>query len=173
VVALTVARPRVGQVHLARLDGNAFLLAGGHRYDVSGRRVPIAAAELARLGARLGAVRNQGLLTIDDAYYFSHHRHVELPVWRVIRIDGARFYLDPRTGELVASADTAAQAYRWLHLGLHRLDFVRGWSGGPGWAAAMIVLLLAVTLSVATGVWLGLRRLRGDAARIIRPRRIT
>jgi hypothetical protein len=60
----------------------------------------------------------------EDNLYFSHHREVvALPVYRVILPgSGTRYYVDPVAGMLVAKLHANAQAYRWLHEGLHRLD---------------------------------------------------
>jgi hypothetical protein len=106
------------------------------------------------------------MMVTEDAYYFSHHDRAELPVWRVIRNDGARFYLDPGSGTLIASADGAARSYRWLHLGLHRLDVVPGWNRGATWSAIMVALLLAITIGVGSGVWLAWRRIGRDVRRL-------
>jgi hypothetical protein len=154
--------PAVAQVKLAPLAGRAFVLAGDQRFDAQGRPAPVTPADLAAAGARLGAVARQGPTATEDAYYFSHHEAVTLPVWRVLMADGRRAYLDPRTGALLASFDGPAKGYRWLHQGLHRLDFVPGFRQGPVWAALTLILLAAVTFGVGTGVWLGWRRIGLD-----------
>ena len=154
--------PPAAQVRLAPLDGRAFILAGDLRLDAEGRAAPIAAADLSAAGQRLGPVASQGLMTSEDAYYFSHHETVTLPVWRVRLADGRRVYLDPRSGALLASFDATAKSYRWLHQGLHRLDIVPAYRQGPVWAAATLILLLAAVSGVATGVWLGCRRIGHD-----------
>ena len=141
---------------------------GVHEHD-------IAAARLARsdrvehdgggIGAGLGAIQGQGMIAQGDAYYFAHHEPIRLPAWRVVRNDGSRVYLDPRSGEVLASVDAAARGYRWLHEGLHRFDFVPGFGRGAAWAVAMVLLLAGVTFSVATGVWLAWRRVLTDLGR--------
>jgi hypothetical protein len=168
IAAVSARSPTVRQIRLAAFDGNAFVMADGRRLDPSGRPTALADIELIAVGQRLGPIASQGMMVSEDAYYFSHHDSVTLPVWRVVRNDGARYYLDPRSGALLASEDGAAQQYRWLHLGLHRLDFVPGWNRGAGWAATMVLLLLSVSASVGTGVWLAWRRLRRDIRRISR-----
>jgi hypothetical protein len=154
--------PAVAQVKLVPLAGRAFVLAGDERLDAAGRPAPLAAADLAAAGQRLGAVASQGLMANEDAYYFSHHEPVTLPVWRVRLADGRRVYLDPRSGALVAAFDGPAKGYRWLHQGLHRLDVVPGFRRGPVWSAVTLTLLAAVTFGIATGVWLGWRRIGLD-----------
>lgn len=161
--------PAVGQMRLIPLAGHAFVLAGDERLDAAGHPAPMAAPDLAAAGARLGEVAGQGAMTREDAYYFSHHEAVTLPVWRVLMRDGRRYYLDPRSGALVAAFDAPAKGFRWLHEGLHRLDFVPGFRRGPVWAAVSLALLSLASLGVATGVWLGVRRIGLDLARL-RPR---
>jgi len=161
--------PAVAQVKLAPLGGRTFVLAGDERLDAAGHPAPLAPADLAAAGERLGVVASQGLIGAEDAYYFSHHEAVSLPAWRVRLRDGRRYYLDPRTGGLLAAFDAQAKGYRWLHQGLHRLDFVPGFRRGPVWAVATLALLSLVTVGVATGVWLGWRRILHDLTRIRRP----
>jgi hypothetical protein len=158
--------PAVSQVRLAPMDGRPFVLAGDVRLDGAGKPAALTPAELAAAGKRLGAVANQGLLTQEDVYYFSHHDAVTLPVWRILMRDGRRYYLDLRSGALAASFDAPAKGFRWLHEGLHRLDFVPGFRRGPVWAGVTLALLSLVTFGVGTGVWLGCRRLGHDLAQI-------
>jgi hypothetical protein len=152
----------VGQARLAPFGGGVFVLAGGQRFDAFGRAAPMTDAELAAAGARLGAVASQGPMTAEDTYYFRHHEPLTLPVWRVLLADGTRAYLDPKSGALLARIDASAKGYRWLHQGLHRLDFVPGARRGPVWAGVNLLLLAAVTFGVGTGVWLGWRRIGLD-----------
>jgi hypothetical protein len=154
--------PAVAQVKLAPLAGRAFVLAGGERFDAQGRPAPLTAADLAAAGGRLGAVASQGPMTTEDAYYFSHHEAVTLPVWRVLLADGPRVYLDPRSGAVLASFDGPGKGYRWLHQGLHRLDVIPGLRRGPVWAGLTLLILAVVTFGVGTGVWLGWRRIGLD-----------
>jgi uncharacterized iron-regulated membrane protein len=162
LTALARTAPAAAQVRLAPLDGRLYLVAGARRYDAEGRPAPLSQADLARAGRRLGPLAGQGLIAREDAYYFSHHEKAALPAWRVVRRDGARIYLDPATGEVLARFDRPAERFRWLHEGLHRLDFVPGAGAGPPWALAVTLLLAAVTLGVGAGVWLSWRRVLHD-----------
>ncbi|MGA0606149.1 PepSY domain-containing protein [Phenylobacterium sp. VNQ135] len=155
------------QVRLVPFEGRLTLVADGRRLGG-----PLAQSDLRRAAAALGPVASQGLMQTEDAYWYGHHETVALPVWRVLRTDGTRFYLDPGTGELLGSADATAQGFRWWHLGLHRLDVIPGFDRGAGWATAMTVLLAFTGASVAIGVWLGWRRIRADVTRLgsLRPR---
>jgi len=170
-VALESAAARasaVAQVRLIPFAGQVFVLAGDERLDAAGHPAPLAPADLAAAGRRLGEVASQGLMRREDAYYFSHHEPVSLPAWRVLMRDSRRYYLDPRIGSLLAAFDAPAKGFRWLHEGLHRLDFVPGFRRGPVWAAATLALLGLVTAGVATGVWLGGRRIVHDLSQLRR-----
>jgi uncharacterized iron-regulated membrane protein len=118
-------------------------------------------------------VAHQEMIAASDAYYHDgHDERAVLPVWRVVRLDGTRLYLDPASAELRARFDRDGKAYRWLFEGLHRFDFIRGFDRGPAWATVMAAMLLLAGAGVATGVWLGWRRLKDDVARLTatRPR---
>jgi uncharacterized iron-regulated membrane protein len=100
------------------------------------------------------------LMTREDAYYFSHHRDiVRLPVYRVVLGEGTRYYVDTVAGTLVAKIDPSAQAYRWWHEGLHRMDFSAALRGRPQWDFLMLALMCGVTFLCGTGTYLGYRRL--------------
>jgi hypothetical protein len=120
--------------------------------------------ELASLAVRArprAAVASQGLITAGDAYHYSHHSTPAiLPAWRVIFADRqhTRLYFDPRTGELIDYVDRDSRAFRWWHLGLHRLDFA-GLSARPLWDVVMLILLTGVALVCGIGAWMGGRRL--------------
>lgn len=159
---LARANPSAAHVEIARLQGHLFLVNAEERFDAVVRPAPLTGSELAAAGRSMGPVVSQGMIEVEDAYYFSHHEKVRLPAWRVITKTGSRYYLDPSTGRLLASFDAPAKAYRWLHLGLHRLDVVPGLRAGPAWTAAMVILLAAVSFGVGTGVWLAWRRAVND-----------
>lgn len=156
------------QVTLAPLGGQVFMIADGVRLDAAGRAAPLAPDDLAAGVRRMGPVAGQELIAREDAYYFGHHEPVALPVWRAEMADGVRFYLDPASGQVIGRADEAAKGYRWLFEAPHRLDFVPGFDRGPGWAATVTLLLILAAAGVATGVWLGWRRLRSDVGQLWR-----
>lgn len=107
---------------------------------------PIAAAEL---------------LTEGDAYYFDHHATRPFPVYRVIADDAerTRYYLDGTSGRLLSKVDSSRRWYRWLHLGLHRLDFTATLRSRPVWDILMLVLMAGVTAVCVTGTYMGIRYL--------------
>lgn len=147
------------RVEAAPFQGRLFLVVDGRRFDAAGRPAPLSRDTLATAGLSLGPVARQGMISDGDAYYFAHHEPVILPVWRVIGTDGVRRYLDPTTGQLLATVDGAAKGFRWWHEGLHRLDVV---PANGAWSAAMVVLLGACLIGVGSGVWLAWRRVRQD-----------
>jgi hypothetical protein len=159
-------------VESAPLQGQLNLMvntAGAARWrlDAQGRPAPLEAADFesaAKLLADGVAIAGPELLHAEDDYYFSHHLEtVSLPVYRIIVADAqhTRCYLDPISGELLGSVDGNGRAYRWLHQGLHRLDFTPALRARPTWDVLMILLLCGVGASAFTGAYLGIRRLLG------------
>ena len=169
ILAAKAAGVEARQVRLAPVDGRLHLMADGVRLDAAARPAPMLPAELAALGRMAGPVAHQEMIRQTDLYYHDgHEARAPLPAWRVVLTDGTRVYLDPASGQLRARFDGTAKAYRWLFEGLHRFDFIRGFDRGPYWAAVMVALLAVSGAGVATGVWLGWRRMRADVTRLAR-----
>ena len=123
--------------------------------------VPFTEKSLHEAGERMRpavAIAEEGWITTDDAYYYSHHETRPLPVYRIVYADGERFYLDPLTAGVAYAVDGNRRLYRWLHYGLHRGDFTAWLRERPVWDLFMIPLLIGVTLSGLTGTWMGFRR---------------
>jgi uncharacterized iron-regulated membrane protein len=102
------------------------------------------------------------VLTREDSYSTAHRREpATLPVYRIILSDksATRYYVDAISGEVLAKMDPGARGYRWLHEGLHRLDFTAWLRDRPTWDMMMLILLSGVTTVCVTGSYLGLRRL--------------
>jgi len=162
----------------ARLDGKLYWLATGPdgtvtRLDAAGIAAPLPESELAATAARIAGqngIAAQGMMTEEDAYYFSHHDHERLPVYRVILSDdeSTRYYLDPRSGALLLRADANGRWHRWLFEGLHRMDFAASLRARPVWDIVMIVLMLGGLAVGTTGVYLAIRRIRRDLAALFR-----
>lgn len=158
--------PDIVTVESAPLQGQLYLAAttaGGARwrFDSAGRSARISGATWDQLARSLGAGELH-LVTEPDAYYFDRHDdHVLFPVYRIISAapQRTRYYLDPLTGGLLASFDSNARWYRWLHQGLHTLDFTPGLRARPGWDFLMVLLLSGATLIAATGAYIGVRRI--------------
>jgi hypothetical protein len=147
-------------ISLAPFDGELTFIATAkdgtrRRLDRSGQVVP--PPDIARAAARLGGGPTE-LLTTGDSYYFEgRSRSALLPVYRVVT-GNARYYLDPLSGEVLSTSDSDDRWYRWLHEGLHRLDFTPELRSGAFRTLVMLPLMLGVTLVCGTGAWLGVRR---------------
>ncbi len=151
--------PGIVAITAAQFDGAlAFLAtsAEGRRWRLDG----LPSVSLDRAAALLGA-QTAELLDHEDAYYFAHHHEaLRLPVYRLLTEDGRRFYLDPLSGEMLASIDGADRGYRWIYEAPHRLDFAPWLRERPVRDMVMLTLLAGVTLSFATGLYLAIRWLR-------------
>jgi uncharacterized iron-regulated membrane protein len=177
IQAMAISRPAgLLSIGTAALNGEVYFIvntADGNRRRLNAALLsaPLNRTDVAYIaGALSGSVAASvpSLLTQEDTYYFSHHRdRVSLPVYRMILRDGSatRYYIDAVSGMLTAKIDPGARRYRWLHEGLHRLDFTAALRGRPQWDALMLLLMSGVTTVCATGAYLGYRRLlrRGAA----------
>jgi hypothetical protein len=134
------------------------------RLDAHWMATPLSDAELQSIRHSLGDHATLASLDREDTYYYSlGDDRAALPVLRVLHNDtvATRSYLDPLSGELLLTVDRNARWYRWLHSGLHRMDFAALWRNRPFWDLWMWLSLGGATVVCATGTWLGIRRLRG------------
>jgi len=162
----------------APLAGKLFWLATAAdgtvtRFDASGNAAPLSEPELAEAAERIveaNGILAQGMLSEPDAYYFSHHDQVVLPVYRIVANDAerTRYYLDPTSGALLRRADANTRWHRWLFAGLHRLDFATWLRARPTWDIIMITLMLGGLAASGTGVYLAVRRIRSDVVMLVR-----
>jgi uncharacterized iron-regulated membrane protein len=157
--------PLAGELYFigTRLDGHRL------RLDARGERAALSAADLEEEARALGGEKQSPpeLLHMADRYYFSHHSDpVSFPVYRLTVGGTTRtlYYLDPESGEILRKADSAARGYRWLHQGLHRLDFWPALRARPMWDVLMATLLAGATMVAATGLYSAARRLCGRRA---------
>jgi hypothetical protein len=186
VIQAALARPDSGQIvqiESAPLAGRAFALAHYQdgqtiRLDASGAEALVGDAELrAALEAAGGPLMGASfeLLRREDAYHYSLHDDVELPVWRVRTAEenSRLVYLSAMSGRVLRTYDNAGRATRWLMSGLHSFDFP-GLRARPVWDIVVLPLLAGVTLLCAIGFWLAIDRVRKDwrmATRRTRTRR--
>jgi uncharacterized iron-regulated membrane protein len=167
-----LARLPAGTVSLqsAWTDGKVYAAAttaDGRRVrlDAQGAPAPLGKADYDKAAATLsldGGPARWSLMTRHDAYYYGTvHTPAPLPVVRVDAAakDTAVFYLDPVTGRVLDYHDRDGRLRRWLHNGLHSLDFTAWLRMRPVWDLIMLPLLLGASLVCATGAWLGLMRL--------------
>jgi uncharacterized iron-regulated membrane protein len=169
--AVAAARPGgLVSIKMAPLNGRLYFVAAAadgtrRRASAAGTAAPLSEDDLAYVAGVLGekgAAEHLELLNREDDYYFSHHRDtVPLPLYRFVLRDGSetRYYLDAVSGELLAKMDRGARGYRWLHEGLHRMDFTAAVRGRPQWDLLMLLLMSGVTVVCVTGTYLGYRRL--------------
>jgi hypothetical protein len=160
----------------APLNGKLYFIAATaqgkrQRFDAAAQPAPLSAADLAFLTDSLSGAERPGTLQLmmgEDNLYFSHHRDsVALPVYRMsLTGSSTRYYMDSVSGMLIAKLDANAQAYRWLHEGLHRLDLTAWLRTRPRWDVLMLTLLAGVTVVCTTGAYLGWRRLLGRSRSI-------
>jgi uncharacterized iron-regulated membrane protein len=172
--SLANAHPAAVSLEAAPLNGEIFFIASGasgerRRLNERGAPAPLGGAELKFLAQALAGAAPAGapqLLPHEDSYYFSHHRELAaLPAYRLVLASGTRYYLDSVSGMLVAKLDAGRRAYRWLHEGLHRLDFAAGLRVRPQWDLIMLPLMSGVTVLCVTGAYLGYRRLTGSGVK--------
>jgi uncharacterized iron-regulated membrane protein len=129
------------------------------RFDRAGRRAPLAAADVAALGVRLGSHEPVIRLDREDDYLFSHHdEHVTLPAYRISLPDGSDLYLDATTGFAEGRFDANARVQRWLD-GMHRFDLLPVLRVRPLWDVLVLCALAGVSVISFTGARLAYRRL--------------
>jgi uncharacterized iron-regulated membrane protein len=162
----------------APFAGNLFWLAthqDGHvtRLDDRGNPAPLSQDDLAQATKLLAgdrAIESAELINAEDAYYFRFQQGfaerdpLPLPAYRIALNDdeGARYYINPTTGQLLLHIDSAQRGYRWLFNGLHRWDFTAALRSRPLWDVIVLFLMIGSTAGVATGVYLAIRRIRLD-----------
>jgi PepSY-associated TM region len=135
------------------------------RFGEDGRLAPLTARDVAAAARSLaagGAPASVEMLHDEDAYYLGHTvTPVRLPVIRVVLADAdaTRYYLDPVSAEILTKVDANGRYYRWLHLGLHRLDLWPGLRARPAWDALMIALLAGALAVCTTGAVLAWRQI--------------
>jgi len=112
-------------------------------------------------------IRDFAVLDAYDAYYYSRDGSAPLPVLRV-RFDDPAYtwaYFDLATSAQLGSIHRLSRLQRWLFNGLHSLDFSFWYARRPLWDIGLIVLSLGALASSAIGMYLGMRRLAGRAAK--------
>jgi hypothetical protein len=165
---IAAAHPAISSLTAAPMNGRLYFIARksngeAERLNAEGLPAPLDSEDLAFLAHRAAEMRSSAaleLLRSEDNYYFSHHREIAaLPVYRLVLGSGMRYYFDSVSGMLIAKLDSPSRGYRWLHQGLHRLDFAAAVRSRPQWDALMLTLMAGVTLVCGTGAYLGYRRL--------------
>jgi len=156
-----------------------FLFAAGEPFYLAvqdsqhSRIVPVKGTPVAEIDhASLLAIVNQAsqpdglaearFITEYDAYYLDRHHELPLPVLRV-RIKSPRnttFYIDPRTGRVIAAYSSAMWAERWVYHGLHSINLPWLYNHRPAWDIVVLTLMLGGTSLSITSVIIGWKLLR-------------
>lgn len=127
---------------------------------------------LAELERTVTAARILDFTTLNeyDGYYYA--RGAPLPVLRVRFDDPAAswYYFDLTTYATVGQSHRLGRIERWLFNGLHSLDFSFWYYRRPLWDIGMILLCAGALATSGIGMYLGIRRLFGRAARSPRER---
>jgi hypothetical protein len=99
------------------------------------------------------------LLSRYDAYYLDRRGGLPLPVLLVQLNDAARtrYYVDPRTAQVVGGYSAGRWINRWLYHGLHSLDFPWLYATRPLWDIVVVTAMLAGTALTFTSVVLAFR----------------
>ena len=140
----------------------------------NGRRTTLSAASLAPARATIRAIaaaarrRQAGAslialdrLTTPDAYWYEVGGLPRLPILRLQFDDPAStwLYVDPATGEVLATADRRRRIYRWAFDLLHKWDLNALTQHRPIWDLLLWLASIAGLVTSISGVWLGLKRL--------------
>jgi len=135
------------------------------RYDKNFSISKLPQTELTAAGNKLsgGADITQGLIWQEDEYYYAHKDNIELPIWKVERVNGEStelFYLSPSTGEMRKNIDNNGRIYRWLFKALHRWDFSQSIRQRPVWDFSLVPFMLFLILFSFSGCYIAVQRLR-------------
>jgi uncharacterized iron-regulated membrane protein len=129
-----------------------------------------------RTAAPGAAIVEAQLLGEYDSYYYSRGNQAPLPVLRAKLDDPLEtwVYVDPRMSQVVAVIHRFDRLERWLYNGLHSLDFSFWYGRRPLWDIGMIALSLGALAASLIGLYVGVKRVRRDLARLaewLRPAR--
>ena len=110
------------------------------------------------------SVAEARLLTRYDSYYLDRRGEQPLPVL-LVRLNDAsesRYYIDPRTAQVVGSYRASAGSWvnRWLYHGLHSINFPWLYNYRPAWDIVVLTLMLGGTWLCVTSVIIGFQLVR-------------
>ncbi len=157
----------ITRIESAPLNGKLYLLAyrgtDVQRVDATTLQpAPLQPKDIDQAANQLAGdqAKQIDFLTAGDDYYYAGHEPRSFPVYRVLvdNTEGTRYYLDPRTADIVVKIGSDERWYRWAFEGLHRWDFSAALRTRPWWDLLVVPLMLGVTLVCFTGVYMGYRR---------------
>ena len=104
-----------------------------------------------------------------DRYYLDRHRELPLPVIlaRLNDADGTRYYVDPKTAQIVGNYSARNWMSRWLYHGLHSLDFPWLYDYRPAWDIVVITFMVGGTALCMTSLILAWRVLGRKLAPVL------
>ena len=167
--ALTeAAMPRVKQLELTSFAGAPVYLAV--ESPSRSRIIPIQGApaaafdwkQMVEAARRAAPIADARLVRQYDAYYLDRHRERPLPVL-LVRLNDAehsRYYIDPRTAQIVGGYVSDSWMERWLYHGLHSLNFPWLYNYRPAWDIVVLALLAGGAVLSLTAVILACQLLR-------------
>ncbi len=110
------------------------------------------------------SVAEARLMTRYDSYYLDRKGEQPLPVLLVRLSDASesRYYIDPKTTQIVASYRASAGSWvnRWLYHGLHSINFPWLYNYRPAWDIVVLTLMLGGTWLCVTSVIIGFQLVR-------------
>jgi PepSY-associated TM region len=110
------------------------------------------------------SVAEARLISRYDAYYLDRKGEQPLPVLLVRLSDASdsRYYIDPRTAQIVGSYRASAGSWvnRWLYHGLHSINFPWLYNYRPAWDIVVLTLMLGGTWLCVTSVIIGFQLVR-------------
>jgi uncharacterized iron-regulated membrane protein len=95
-----------------------------------------------------------GVLSQYDRYYLDRHRQAPLPVVLVELNDpgGTRYYIDPKSAQIVGGYSSSRFLDRWLYHGLHSMNFPWLYNHRPAWDIVVGAFMLGGTALTVTSL---------------------
>ena len=107
-----------------------------------------------------------GILEHYDTYYLDRRRERPLPVmvFQLHDAEHTRYYIDPKTAQVVGLYRSSGWVTRWLYHALHSLDFPFLYDHRPLWDLVVIIFMtggsaLSITALVLAWRVLGVQKL--------------
>ncbi len=145
-------------VYLAALAGGETRIIpvnGEPRAEFDRHRI----VDLVTKAAQAGGGAQLSVLEQYDRYYLDRRRERPLPVIlaRLNDADRTRYYIDPKTAQVVGSYSSRNWINRWLYHGLHSLDFPWLYNYRPLWDIVVITFMVGGTALGVTALILAWR----------------
>jgi hypothetical protein len=153
-------------IYLATLDGGAFRIVpldGDPQAEFSASAI----AAVVAIAAAPGHVVELERIARYDRYYIDRHHRLPLPVLVARFADprSTRYYIDPRTAQVVSTYSSDRWTDRFLYHGLHSLDFPWLYESRPSWDIIVVAFMLGGMLLSGTAVMLASRVVVKNGAR--------